>query len=604
MSEGAPLGNLPPELLNKIVSYSDTITTLFHISLTSKYLSEYISKYGFQAFVQSHFPHASTPPHWAEAARALTTLSRAWSRRSLTAVNLRPPEWTTWRKQLALSPARARNPGAHQSMGFQPALDCREDWPGGAWADRREILACGAGPELLVRIRRGCVQEYAAVGEAACADDSSATWLAWRGLHHRDGFDDINSVHLLDRPSPADDAVHAIVGRASGELRHVRVGPGATEYVTHFDTDGQSVRSTALSSGSDPLLAVCVSEATIALYPTHLSDPQLSVSAIDKLLPITVTTSARAWTPNFLSSTRLAIGRGPSAHPLAIHALTPTGIIPEPLQTFPAPRARADSVYAIAALTAASSPTRPGPLFLAAYHSGALHLHDQRQSTTAAVYRDPIDPDAPLYSLLPFGHARVVAGSGRHAQIKVFDLRLSGGRACASSRTADTPPLNKSTPEAVPTPAAASASTVTPLAKRTDCSVFLRSAPAQVDYSVFLAHRTSRRYGAESPVYALAAASSSAPTFYAGMEEGVTRVDVAAWAGRRALSESRLGGPPPPVPLKLVEHGTDPIVLRGQTYPCARTEEREVGWDSRWGRATPWSGWRGLRTPTASGQQT
>jgi hypothetical protein len=38
-------------------------------------------------------------------------------------------------------------------MGFQPVIDSYEDWTADKWSSRKEVLALGAGAELVVRLK-------------------------------------------------------------------------------------------------------------------------------------------------------------------------------------------------------------------------------------------------------------------------------------------------------------------------------------------------------------------------------------------------------------------------------------------------------------------
>ena len=542
------LQSLPPELLDRIVSRFETAHTLVSLARTSKYLYEYVKKSGFRVFVQNTFPHASTPPQWAQAARGLTRLAKAWEQKALTASILRPPVRTG---RPATGHSRSNDRGAgRSSIGFQPVLDCYEDWPGGAWRSRREVLACGAGPQLVVRVRSDCIQPYDAVDERYVRDDR-ARWMTGGDDQYREGPDDITAVRLL-RPHqcalPDDMSVELVVGRWNGELRRVRVTPQGTTTVARYDTGGQPVRCADLSSAAAPFLA-CTAEATVRLFSVGVPDPpnpSNPTPPIDTLAPPSPDRANRVWAPRFLSSRRLAIGRGPSATPLAVHDVGPTGIRPEPVFSAPATTGSGrDAAYAITPLPRPHSDS----LLLAGMHSGALLLHDLRAPPAAgpaARYDDPVDPLAPIYALLPVGSPnRVLAGSARHGTVKVFDLRRP-------------PPRN---------------------------------------YSLFLPNPRGRQRGGggslESPVYALAAASAGAPTWYAGVQGAVVQVDVSAWVGP-ALGPAAAAVPGAvrratgPHGLGLIEHPADPsgsMHLRRQAYAPEGLDARfkaVEGWDPRW----------------------
>ena len=87
------------------------------------------------------------------------------------------------------------------------------------------------------------------------------------------------------------------------------------------------------------------------------------------------------------------------------------------------------SIYSIVPIsTASTAGGAPGDIFLSGGYDGNVRLHDLRTSTsTMAIYADAVDNSA-VYSLLAFGRERFVAGASRHNVLKVFDLRMSGGK--------------------------------------------------------------------------------------------------------------------------------------------------------------------------------
>ena len=56
-------------------------------------------------------------------------------------------------------------------------------------------------------------------------------------------------------------------------------------------------------------------------------------------------------------------------------------------------------------------------------------LHDLRAPTPfVQTYSDPLDAASAIYSLHPLGRERLLVGGARHNLLKIFDLRMSGGR--------------------------------------------------------------------------------------------------------------------------------------------------------------------------------
>ena len=536
------LSELPPEVLNQIVTHFDAVNVLLRLSLTCRRLHGYVQVNGYRIFVQTNFRFTDSRAPWREAAHSLTTATKCWQRRSLQASYL-SPELDIAYLPYRSDPARRQRPQPsypkRQSMGFQAQIDCIETWIGGTWDTRKEILAIGAGAELRVRIR-SMGAEVEKCYYAASEEERGFKYdllhhrkqeIVWKGNDYLDGRDDIVSLNLLRRHDrPINNRCHLIIGRASGVLERVSISlsPGAengedvqiaddgavivegadlpTEAVsgpvatTRYDTGMRPVRCTHVNSSKSPLLAACLADCIIALYSAD-SAPESS-SPLSKITFTTPKDSSRIWTSRFLTPTRLALGRGPSTVPLSIHDVTPTGLHPIPLQAFAS--ASSSSVYAISPLPSSSH------LLLSGWYNGEIRLHDQRQresslSAAAATFVDPLDSTSPIYSLLPRGTDRFIAGSARHALIKVFDLRMPGI-------------MRYSTPE-----------TTIKGAKETDDSfnLFIRyreQLPNPMNSQhPHLLHPASPGQQLFSPIYSLASASAFSPTFYAGLEQQIVQ---------------------------------------------------------------------------------
>ena len=520
------LAELPVELLDQIVSHFETARTVSRFSRTCKRLHNYVEKDGFRAFVHGSFPSIQTPPYWKDAAHALTTLSRAWDRKAIVARCIFPEKDVVQlpRKQGHPLPT---GPQRGQTIGYRPVIDCYEEVTGGAWTSRKEVLAWGAGAELEVRVKTmGKDIERAWLSSPKDVRTTKYDqfrhrnrWIRYKEDTHQDGRDDITSVNIL-RPwqKHTDDTEHVIVGRASGELCCVSLSAQSRTSI-HFATDERPVRSAHISSASEPLLAACLSNGAVALYPVN---PQASDSKpCNELQVIPTTANTRTWTIRFLNPNRLAVGLGPSPSPIHIFDIsnsqsqirnftlpnqhTASDSMPNPLPTL--------SVYAVAPLGASSQASgSAGDVFASGWYDGAVMLHDLRSPVfSTAKYIDPIDSYSAIYSLLPIGRERIVAGSARHSVMKVFDLRMTGGRvyfaANAEARTLQ----------------AAYSVGCTCSSKYCCCACLVKSEPSQGNYNVFL-QRQSR--GRESPVYSLAAGAPYSPRIYAGLEGKVMQLDI------------------------------------------------------------------------------
>ncbi|KAI9717182.1 MAG: hypothetical protein M1812_004930 [Candelaria pacifica] len=547
------LSDLPFELISHITSYLPTARSLLCLSLTCQRLHEYVEKEGYRVFVQCRFPSQPTPPFWKEAAHALTTLSRNWDCKAFLARSLSPSA-SVVRLQTGGSTANQRRPRG-QTMGFQPVIDSYEEWVGKEWAARREVLAWGGGAELMVRVRTSGI-----AAEERWKDTKSdkrifsfnqhhqhLEWIAYREQWHADGRDDITSLNLLRSSQRVVEDTSAtneeiIVGRASGSLESVTVSPDRLQNIvnTRYNTRDRPVRAADISSSSSPLLAACLSDTVVCVYPVNRESS--TIDPIAELVVIPADTTGRTWSTRFISSDRLAVGLGSSLKPLHVYQTTPDGVTREPIRKFSTAGSKlalssdvivdtgdggtsgTSSVYSIAAIPPSSSAGgNAGDLLLSGWYDGGIRLHDMRSpSSCVQTYKDPIDTFSAIYSLLSIGRERFVAGGARHSIIKVFDLRMAGGKAyyytdvhgCNkhfSSRSPPKPPPQKS---------------------GACCEWHYETHHDRRNWNVFLnrrgtaSYRMGTRRNSESPVYSLSAPSAASTALYAGIENDVVQLDI------------------------------------------------------------------------------
>ena len=515
--------DLPPELLNDIVSYIELAKTLNNLARTCRLLHDYVQHDGFRVFVQSRFPSLETPPYWKSAAHALTTLSRDWDRKAFIVWNLEKNKHAVIRGD-DRGPARFQGARMRQSMGFRPSIDCFEV-TGDSWDSRREVLAWAAGAELVVRQRSGRFEQAKAYWKTS--KDFAGQWTVWKPAQQRDGHDDITSLNLL-RPyqvSQADEDIPVIIGRASGCLDLVQVSESSGIQAS-FETEGRTVRSAHVSPSDHPLLAACLSDSVLSLYPVEIpATPK--VNPVAELTVIEPDTRSRTWTTRFLSPNRLAVGRGPSREPLCIYNVTPTGFSGEPRRNFGNTDSAQDSVYSFMPLSFGSSQAGGDGrnLFLSGWFSGNIKLHDLRVDSPGVMgYADRVDYGSAIYSLIAFGHERFVAGGARHSLLKVFDLRMSGSKRYYAAD------LEACSQDPAPT------------YKRSCCAFHAASRSESKDYNVYL--NASRYRNGESPVYALGAASNFSTSFYAGIENKVLQIDLVSLMDKYPEMTYRYNDPP------------------------------------------------------------
>ncbi len=619
---GSSLDQLPPELFAHIFCHLGTARDLLHLSLTCKQMHALIENDGFRVFVLSHFPSFQLPPYWKEAAHAMTTLSRNWDRKAFVARRISPKDCSK------SNSSRGRAPPRRQTMGYQPVIDSYEEWIGNDWASRRQVLTWGAGPDLILRLK--------AMGDEAkrIPQDADAYWQenGTRDQHHhvykwatlRDkqfepGKDDIRSVNLLRPTQKLEYSLeYVIVGRASGTLDLVTISAldGSSVSKAEFDTGARPLRDATTNEAPNPLLATCFYTGEIALYPVRFGDE--SVKALDESSVYPPTVGGRIWSCRFLRNDLLALGLGPSKTPMHVYDIQPDGFSDQPIRKFAFgiddsrgldTGSGFNTVYPIEPIAAGTAAGRSdGVIFLSGGFDGhiryvplilmyscfglpdtcPLSLHDLRSPAPyTAIFTDPVDSLSSIYSLVSLGRERFIAGGSRYSIIKVFDLRLPGGKVYYA---ADLDPcISKHN---------ALQSSLAPLQAKTSlCCQFHHDARwNRRNYNIFTGYSRHHPVPKKSPVYSLSSPSPCSPTVFVGTENDVLQLDVVSAMDRhpdpifQTKSEGRenqhnLKERWDPysdvVRLSLYEHSTDNIIVNVQCgidhALCSRT-----GWDERW----------------------
>ena len=567
------LDTLPVELLLQIVACCDNARTLLQLSLTSKKLNHFIQSDGFRVFVQSHFPSLQTPPFWRDAARALTTLSRNWDRKAFIARSIAPPEPQPL-EQFPRDPSRQpHGRRRQQTMGYQPVIDSYESWSGGDWSSRHQVVAWGAGAELMLRCKKtgGLAEkewhsrEWAQRHTFLDQHHHMYEWIAYKEPGTTDGRDDITSVNLLH--GVEDGSERVLIGRASGRLDHVSVSAQnlTSTIVGTYATGGRSVRSATLSAAPRPILAACLADSAIALYPSDASTK--TIDPLDEVIAIPPGAPGRTWSSKFLCNNRLAVGRGPSGQPILVYEIDQTGFSHAPLRRFDIQPETAEelnyasapnsvhttSVYPIIPIDPSSAAGgAEGDIFLSGGYDGNIRLHDLRSpASSTAIFEDVTDNSA-IYSLLAFGRERFVAGASRYAMLKVFDLRMPGGKMYDYTNLI---------PQNSPNTSNQSAQS------------------SHNNYNIYLEKKASRYSNRllsnrpNSPIYSLSAPSPISPTFYAGIENGVVQLDLVSTFDRHQdpLFSTGLGSSSCATPWQM-SWKWDP----GHEAMCLRLYERRV----------------------------
>ena len=214
-------------------------------------------------------------------------------------------------------------------------------------------------------------------------------------------------------------------------------------------------------------------------------------------------------------------------------------------------------------------------------------LHDLRSAKSiTAIFRDPVDTFSPIYSLLPIGTERFVAGGARHSIIKVFDLRMPGGKLYHAADLEPCSSASKLGPQNFKSGSSFSCCAHHHDSKhrRRNWNVFIRP----TDYP--------RRRVTESPVYALSRPSQVSPTFFAGVESTVLQFDIVsimdkhvdpvfqrglAHSGEQHNLKKKWDPQDNVLCLPMYEHNTGPVKLLKQRK-VEFTEGSINGLDERW----------------------
>ncbi|KAF2089539.1 hypothetical protein K490DRAFT_63678 [Saccharata proteae CBS 121410] len=538
------LSELPPEILLSIITYLPNARSLSSLSQTCKYLHRVVLDGGWRDFVHTRFPsQLSLHANRGDAARALSTLSRNWDRKTITARYIEPtfPIHSLNTKERFTQWQRPKG----QTMGFQPCLDSYVLMHHEDVNRRQEYLAASAGAELLLRKTSiGPVVEQ--WWERSSDEDRR---LYWDHHHHRtawytfrfpgamEGRDDITSLNFV-RPGPdgwsQPNRQDIVVGSAQGDLSllHVRLGEtpdGISGVWESFNTNirkGISVRATDISDSTSPLLAAAFEDRGLKLYPVPSHERSLeeiperspTIDSVDHIV-LPIDAGCRIWNTQFISPTALAVCIGPSAGPVHVYSTSATGFSKQPIRQF-GTNGRHSSVYSLASLPPSSQASNDtGQVFLSGGYDGVVRVHDMRSPRDfVSCYWDPTD-DGAVYSMQTLARERLVVGNSRNALIKVYDLRMAGGRAYhyldleSHLRTLDQTPNTENifSSDGVPIDGEDNGRNT------------------HNGWNLFLNPRERRNYRASnSPVYALTSPSPHSPSLIAGIENGFVQLDVSS----------------------------------------------------------------------------
>jgi WD40 repeat protein len=542
--------------------------------------------------VQRKFPTIRTPPYWKEAARILTTRSRAWDRRAFIARALEPPP----DRPNPLYYERAKGP----SIGYAPVIDSYETWHGSRWADRHEVLVWGAAGRLMMRIN----------------EPASTKWHVHRLRDDHMPQNDILNVRLL-RPNQIKNRTgeQVIIRRANDEITKLELNPDHDELQTRtlFDTMGPGPECMDVSYGSKPLVAICHLESIQVFDGTTREQLAKPISTLT--IQQNLTYKHRKRCAKFLDEERLAVAtqylEGQGVAPINIYRITPDGSSTSPELCLPSSsghtlvkgknRLNANVIVPLDDVSSLSG--RAGDVFLSGWSDGVVRLYDIRAPTHSSIdFHDTVD-DGQILSLLPIGHERFLAGSVQNACLKTFDLRMPGSRAYSYQDVESSASAVSGPGQGITTSKAPSARQHGPVdqAIRRQLNIFLAirvQCPMRL-WQPLPKQQLNHLPRYRGAIYSLSSPSPASPTVYAGVENHIIRLDFVSTddvqKGRQNLSafgfDHENGTKRQILNLSSYERprtgheSTDTVLLRNQSgWNSSRLKEglTEHGWDERW----------------------
>ncbi|AEO59037.1 hypothetical protein MYCTH_51812 [Thermothelomyces thermophilus ATCC 42464] len=521
------LPDLPDDILFLVVANLECARDLRALALSCRRLQRLASSDGWRIFVRTRFPSLAIPAPatgshtWRQLAESMTWQSRCWDKRSL-------------QFQLML-PRREVNGHGRQygggMGGFMSVVDAQFD-P----ATQQELVVWGSGEDIYARCR-----QRRGRGKA-----SRTSWHRLRGNDFglRGGYDDVNTVKLVKRPSGR----VVVAGRHNGELALLSAEPDRFgERIAQFGPIAEQNNSVQqlsepdtinsldiLHRSSGPLLAAAA-KSTLRIYglPEDDADVISPLTTYDLTESVLAASSARLGGARWLGNgDTIAMALVGCKHPLRYLARTPTGWshhaaaknerVEREFGVSPARTVTPSSLEAVHYLH--SGARRETNLLLSAWKDGTIRLQDLRTpSPFDAVYQDNVDPWSNAESLMAYGTERFVAGGSDGLTIHVFDFRWPR----AYHHTSGLPCLGRS-----PFPRPHQPFMMPPKAElgggaRCNHVVGMRCRWHELSRDLyfrpnakFFLNNSLRRYTSSS-VWSLARASDISPNFYIGVTGGV-----------------------------------------------------------------------------------
>lgn len=297
---------LPPEIVYDIAGHVHSASDLCHLAQTSRRMHEVISTdnyRSFQSFLRSHYPTATVPPIWKDAVHALLSRENAFELRAIQARMLKVPPHIHH---------GGSNKGARRNdrptLGFRPPIDSYEIWRSGSWNDRKEVMAYGAGADLVLRIKNNeHVQSKGTEWEPWHLEKDEAAWILHGSPEMANSLDDITGVHLLPQRDTTAAFEEVIFARRRGCVQRVILDPSQEAVVKkEYDTGMTSfVEKTDIDKTAQNVLSVTMDKGPILLF--NVNDGRDLPEPFARIDPIHGDGSSRALPSRLLNDQSIVV---------------------------------------------------------------------------------------------------------------------------------------------------------------------------------------------------------------------------------------------------------------------------------------------------------
>ncbi|KAI5286848.1 hypothetical protein KEM54_006463, partial [Ascosphaera aggregata] len=424
-----------------------------------------------------------------DALRALTVRLQALSKRAIHARTLRVPP------HVYLNSPSQRDPRNESAMRFRPPIDSYELWRGNNdWHDRKDVLAYGAGADLIVRIKNRNVASVGTEWEPWHRKKDNAAWLIHGDPALVHSLDEIAGVHLLPQLDTSSAFEEIIYARRRGIVQRVILDParGSEEIVKKvYDTGGDAVvEKTDIDRRRKRTLAVTLNRGPIQLFKVDHDDDVCHPFA--SIEPEAYRGQTRTLASKLLSDTSIAVWSHRNDKVITLFDIKESEV--RETRSLPCEQGQ-KSVCVIAGINPMKT-----QVFLTGWQDGSVRLHDVRVPRKWIGHFDDSMRSSPVNCLQPMGSTHFLSGLGAEGVIQLYDLRQPKSAILASSSSrhgeARTP--------------------VRQLRKRNE------------GFTVFLSesnqHFTLQPY--RGPIYSFSQPSSSSSTVWVGVDHGVARLDL------------------------------------------------------------------------------